>query len=183
MTPEDKIRKLDQAVAFLTAQIAGLIPVRVADGGGGTGGATSVTKFGIVRQAAGASGRRAENDGLFPGNLGKCQLLSPTMIALPPEAGQSLEDSYIEIASLHLVPCRVGAIVLLHSEKEIRQATRWPTGQSQPNTIEAVVWAQLIHATDELYELAGHAPEKVLWLPTGATSGDGIRWDGGACPP
>lgn len=146
---------------------------RARRGGGGEATTSNLSAFAIVREQAYAA-TRATN-GLDAGLRGKCQLLDAEMQAIPPDPakGETAESILIEFASLHLVPCRIGAIVLLHSGVPIKPGDTWEDNK---------IWGQLIHGTDELYELGGHAPEKVLWLPTAANDGDDIRWDGATCP-
>lgn len=57
MTPEDRIHKLEKHSAFLAAQVAGVIPVRLADGGVGEGGGsgTQTAKVATGISAATAS--------------------------------------------------------------------------------------------------------------------------------
>lgn len=155
-------------------------------GGGGDNTTNNLSSFAIVREPAGASSRMSnagQPNGLAVGTLGKCQLLDYAMTAVPPDPakGETEESIKIEFASIHLVGCPIGAIILLHSNEPIKPGSKW--GEvGQDGKTHGQVWGQLMHATDELYELAGHAPAKVLWLPQSATGGDFIRWDGAECP-
>lgn len=64
MTPEDRLNKLEKALAFLSAQIAGVIPVRLADGSGEGGGASGpITLCRVTEEITAASDNLVDNWG------------------------------------------------------------------------------------------------------------------------
>jgi hypothetical protein len=141
--------------------------------GGGGGETNNFTKFAVVTQTAGAasySGEGEEFQVSKSGAAGKCLLLDGGTGAV--EEIEEGEDAEVEFYSIHKVKCKVNKLIQLHSNAPIEP------GDSNP---DAIVWGTLVNVTDYLEELAGFASEKILFVPTEASNGDGIKWAGKKC--
>lgn len=154
---------------------------------GDSGASTkNLSAFAIVREEAGASTH--SGNGIAGGTVGTCELLNArTMTAIgsqpDPDNNNELGDGHIEFKSLHRVPCPVGSIVILHSNKPIEPFSKWNGQDDEADDDEhgddRHVWGRLIEVTDYLSELTGFGATKSLY--SDGTAPTNIKWGGGQC--
>jgi len=188
MTSDDRLRQLEQQVLQLSSQIAGLIPVRLADGVGESSSSSPTTQFAVVTHRAGPSTKTANSLGVG-GDIGECVLRSTYFFEpTAPQEDPPPDEHVIEFRSLHSVQIPKGSLIKLHCDRDIPRPCKWPTtlehwrtGQDQYGNAVRAVWGELFRSVDELFQLQNAGPKKILWLPEQGTDGEFIRWDAGEC--